>query len=111
MENLPLFGSQVAIDEHFDPESNLVLYPGNVGDFLATLPDETATLIITSPPYNLGKEYENRVAIEEYLEAECWVFVEWPDRIPSLLPDDRTEISLTTHGPDLRNLQLQNLSL
>lgn len=71
MKNLPLFGSQVAIADQFDPEANLVLYPGDVNEFLATLPDETATLIITSPPYNLGKAYENRVAIEEYLEIQA----------------------------------------
>jgi adenine-specific DNA-methyltransferase len=69
MKNLPLFEAQ--IDEYFDPESELVLYHGDVSDFLSTIPDETARLIITSPPYNLGKEYEDRVSIEKYLETQA----------------------------------------
>jgi adenine-specific DNA-methyltransferase len=76
MKNLPLFGSQVEIDEQFDPASKLVLYQGDVNDFLATIPDETARLIITSPPYNLGKEYENRVDIEAYLATQAATIAE-----------------------------------
>ncbi len=49
--------------------------------------------------------------IEEYLEADCWVFVEWPDRIPSLLPGNRTDIYLTHQGSGRRELLLKNLSL
>lgn len=37
-------------------------------DFCRELPDGTVKLIITSPPYNLGKEYERRVRIEDYLD-------------------------------------------
>ena len=29
-----------------------------------------ATLIITSPPYNVGKEYETRTTVESYLERQ-----------------------------------------
>jgi adenine-specific DNA-methyltransferase len=71
MKNLPLFGAQTDLSDHFDPQASRVLYQGDVNDFLATIPDQTAALILTSPPYNLGKAYENRVAIEEYLEAQA----------------------------------------
>lgn len=46
-------------------------------DFLRRIPSETASLVFTSPPYNLGKEYEERVTLEEYRDlmrrviAEC----------------------------------------
>ena len=36
-------------------------------EFASNLPDETIQLIVTSPPYNIGKEYETRVSIEEYI--------------------------------------------
>lgn len=36
--------------------------------FCKKLPDKSVDLIITSPPYNIGKEYETRVGIETYLE-------------------------------------------
>lgn len=71
MRNLPLFGSQVEIASHFDPTASLVLFQGDVNDLLATIPDETVRLIITSPPYNLGKEYEDRTSIESYLAVQA----------------------------------------
>ena len=37
-------------------------------EFCKTLPDKSVDLIITSPPYNIGKEYEVKVGIEAYLE-------------------------------------------
>lgn len=33
-------------------------------------------LIVTSPPYNLGKEYENKIDIEEYLRTQEEIIVE-----------------------------------
>ena len=76
VKNLPLFGSDIEIDESFQSESKLVLYHGDVNDFLSTLPDETARLIITSPPYNLGKEYEDRVSIQNYLAMQAQTIAE-----------------------------------
>ncbi len=61
------------IDSRFTPEAEIVLFHGDVNDFLAQIPDRSVTLIVTSPPYNLGKEYENRVAIEQYLQAQVQV--------------------------------------
>lgn len=37
-------------------------------DFCKELPDRSVKLIITSPPYNIGKEYETKTSIEEYIE-------------------------------------------
>ena len=51
------------------------------------------------------------IGIEEYLDADCWVFVEWPERIESLLPAHRTEVRLTTIDPMTRKLEMENLSL
>ncbi|MBN1562650.1 MAG: site-specific DNA-methyltransferase [Anaerolineae bacterium] len=75
-KNLPLWESPIETVDQFTPESNLVLYPGDVNTFLATIPDETAALVITSPPYNLGKEYEDRVSIETYLDAQTETIAE-----------------------------------
>ena len=33
--------------------------------------DESMQLIVTSPPYNLGKEYEQRTTLERYIEAQA----------------------------------------
>lgn len=66
---LPMFtGPEVY--EDFDPAVQIVLHCGDTLDFLETVPNETAKLIITSPPYNLGKEYESKTGIETYLEFQ-----------------------------------------
>jgi DNA modification methylase len=58
------------ISDTFSQEQRIVLHPGDSYDFLKTLPGDTATLIITSPPYNIGKEYETKMSIETYLEQQ-----------------------------------------
>jgi adenine-specific DNA-methyltransferase len=45
-----------------------ILWHGDVEQFLERLPDKPAfDLIITSPPYNLGKEYERPEKLSDYL--------------------------------------------
>jgi len=62
--------SSVRVASTFDPEADFVLYPGNCLDLLSTLPDGLVKLVVTSPPYNLGKPYENRLDMEEYLDQQ-----------------------------------------
>lgn len=40
----------------------------DMSEGLASLPDASIDLTITSPPYNIGKEYETRRPLHEYLE-------------------------------------------
>ena len=65
----PLFPSP-EIAHSFSESSRIVLHPGDSLDFLKTIPNSVATLIITSPPYNVGKEYETRTTVESYLERQ-----------------------------------------
>ncbi|NPV07744.1 MAG: site-specific DNA-methyltransferase [Anaerolineae bacterium] len=67
---------RVRIADHLDPEADCVLFQGDCLDFLATLPDHFATLIVTSPPYNLGKEYESRLSVEDYLSQQRQVITQ-----------------------------------
>lgn len=68
MRNLPLFEAPKQIENCFSPNADLVLYHGDVSDFIATIPDNSISLIITSPPYNLGKDYEDRVSSRNILK-------------------------------------------
>jgi adenine-specific DNA-methyltransferase len=43
---------------------------------LKSVPDETFQLIVTSPPYNIGKEYEKRIHIDEYVDQQRLVIEE-----------------------------------
>lgn len=45
-------------------------------DFMATLPSETIKLIVTSPPYNIGKSYERRTALDRYVDEQTTVIAE-----------------------------------
>lgn len=45
-------------------------------EFLHTLPDHQVKLVITSPPYNIGKRYENRIDLQNYLAAQKRVIAE-----------------------------------
>jgi DNA modification methylase len=69
MDTLPLFGKPT-IKDSFSLDAEIVLYHGDVLDFLETIPDQSIRLIVTSPPYNLGKYYEKRVSIEQYLKGQ-----------------------------------------
>lgn len=57
------------ISPTFDPNARAVIAPGDTKNILAAAPTGFAKLIITSPPYNLGKAYEVVTDIEEYLET------------------------------------------
>lgn len=58
------------IINNFDAAHRIILHCGDTQEFMETLPDETFKLIITSPPYNLGKEYEERISILNYLKDQ-----------------------------------------
>lgn len=68
-EKLPLFPAP-RIGETFSFNYDAILQVGDSQAFLRTIPDSIATLIITSPPYNVGKEYETRTSIESYLARQ-----------------------------------------
>jgi adenine-specific DNA-methyltransferase len=56
------------------PMPDFALWNGDVEAFLKMLPKEPIfDLIVSSPPYNIGKVYEKRLALEVYLE--------WQERI------------------------------
>jgi len=54
----------------FDQRERIVVFPGDCLEFLRGIPDETFQLVVTSPPYNLGKEYEKRIHLEHYVEQQ-----------------------------------------
>lgn len=56
--------------DKFAPEADVVLYGGRCEDLLATMPAGSVQLIVTSPPYNLGKAYERRISLSAYIEAQ-----------------------------------------
>jgi DNA modification methylase len=69
MKQMPLFPvPSVSNDVDFDKQ--IILQCADAFDFLQSIPSNLVKLIITSPPYNLGKQYETRVSLREYLKTQ-----------------------------------------
>lgn len=46
------------------------------------------------------------IGVEEYFESGNYCFIEWPGKIPNLLPDRYLKISINLEGQNGRTLQL-----
>lgn len=69
-EQFPSGKKKIEISPKFQPNADVVLYHGDCIELLSTIPNSTVTLIVTSPPYNIGKVYERRRKLEEYLSLQ-----------------------------------------
>jgi adenine-specific DNA-methyltransferase len=71
-----LKGKKILYGTSFEHGYDIILSLNDVLDFLVAVPDEHATLIVTSPPYNIGKPYEDTRKFESYLRWQKKVFTE-----------------------------------
>ena len=67
---------KVRITSEFDRTADFVIHKGDCLDLLPRIPDGFVKLVVTSPPYNLGKSYETRLELSEYLAQQCMVIEE-----------------------------------
>lgn len=51
-------------------KSKLIFRLGDAKDVLKKIPDGSVRLIVTSPPYNVGKEYERKIHVADYLDGQ-----------------------------------------
>lgn len=59
--------------------------------------------------YRLNDEIEAYdMGLEEYFNEKSWVFIEWPEKIGSLLPPDATTIKIEIVDRSTRKLSLAN---
>jgi DNA modification methylase len=56
------------ISDRFDPAADATILAGDSAETLKAVPTWAAKLIITSPPYNIGKAYERATELEDYLQ-------------------------------------------
>lgn len=64
------------VSRFYDVAAESVLLAGNCLETLRTIPTGSVDLVITSPPYNIGKDYEKVVPIRDYLELQEKVIAE-----------------------------------
>lgn len=65
-----LLVDRLKIRKHYDPTSQVTLYLGDRLDLLREIPAREARLVVTSPPYNIGKKYEKKLSFSEYLKQQ-----------------------------------------
>ncbi|MBI5902999.1 MAG: site-specific DNA-methyltransferase [Deltaproteobacteria bacterium] len=64
------------ISDKFALSEHIVLFHGDCLDLLKKIPDESIQLIVTSPPYNIGKEYEKKLELQMYQEQQAAIIRE-----------------------------------
>jgi len=67
---------KIKLSSQFDPKSDFILYEGDVLELLSEIPDGFTKLIVTSPPYNIGKPYEDKLRLEEYITQQKKIITE-----------------------------------
>lgn len=60
----------------FHTDSDAVLQTQHNLEFMRSLPEKSVKLIITSPPYNIGKEYEKKISLHGYVSEQSKVIAE-----------------------------------
>lgn len=60
----------------YDADAAVILYEGDCMNLLRSIPDGAVQLLVTSPPYNLGKKYEQKLSLETYLKEQAGVIAE-----------------------------------
>lgn len=60
----------------FAEDERIVVFAGDCLDLLQTIPDGSIQLIVTSPPYNIGKEYEKKLLLSAYLDEQARIIRE-----------------------------------
>lgn len=112
---------------------NIILFEGEMGGGKTTLISALTKAIgsddlVSSPTFSIVNEYhfdkglifhfdmyridnENEIidiGFDEYLEFGTWVFIEWPEKIPNLLPEKFSKLHLNIIDNNKRKLTLKN---
>ena len=88
-------GQEVPYLENPIPSESLDRIYCHSAEAMTELPDCSAHLMVTSPPYNVGKEYDQDLSLEEYLS-----FLErvWKETHRVLVPGGRMCINIANLG-------------
>jgi len=76
MKNGRILSDEVAFSNQYSADVDIVLECNDAVEFANKIQDQSVQLIITSPPYNIGKSYETRVSIQEYLDTQAELIAE-----------------------------------
>lgn len=77
------------------PEDKLNTIVLASSETMTELPDSSVHLMVTSPPYNVGKDYDENLSLDEYLTFLCRV---WTETYRVLVPGGRACINVANLG-------------
>lgn len=86
---------EVAYQENPIPSEYLDKIFHKTSEDMTELPDSSVHLMVTSPPYNVGKEYDRDITLEEYLEFLSRV---WREVYRVLVPGGRAAVNIANLG-------------
>ncbi len=61
------------IATEYEKDANVVVCAGDCLKLMGDMPDASVQLVITSPPYNIGKPYEKKLSLKDYLAQQSKV--------------------------------------
>ena len=67
---------EVEVASKFRMDAEATVFAGDCMDLLRQIPDGVADLVVTSPPYNIGKKYEKRLDLDGYIADQACVIRE-----------------------------------
>ena len=94
-EGLPKEVSALSFSENKIPESSIDKIFCKSSENMTEIPDDSVHLMITSPPYNVGKLYDKDMSLDEYREFLVRV---WKEVYRVLVPGGRACINIANLG-------------
>ena len=90
-----LQGQEVPYIENPIPPGSLDHIFCHSAEAMTELPDSSVHLMVTSPPYNVGKEYDEDLSLEDYL---AFLLRVWKETLRVLVPGGRMCINVANLG-------------
>lgn len=91
----PLEKKGITYTENLLPEEVCNTIIGHSSEQMTELPDNSVHLMVTSPPYNVGKEYDEDLSMDEYRQMLRRV---WQESYRVLVPGGRACINIANLG-------------
>ena len=67
---------QITVSDTYNTDVDVILFDGDCSELLKNIPSNSVDLVITSPPYNIGKKYEKQTSLQSYLKSQESVIAE-----------------------------------